>query len=396
MRTAVLSFVVYVAASLQNVDFVAFENGQALKPIHLLVAVMLFLGIARLGLPYPLRPMAGFLSFALFVSLIAYLEWGFDALYFNYLFALLVLVAVGTLLREADYAEVLRGLRAAALVVAGYAAVNVVVHWDAVVAAHAEGPETGIRAEVPGMVYSGGVNIEASWIALAGLFFVRSVRQFAIYSAFSLIVQFAYASRTGAILFVLVGLVFVWTVARSGLRRVGILAGGVAALLLFAVLASEQLNEMATVRRFYAIGDEPGSIGRIEVMRYATAAFLERPIFGYGAGNEPDALISLGWLSYEDNIHNYLLGSAVSFGVVGPFVYIFAIYATILRNAGKLELLAYLLVFNVAALFEFRGADTVLYVVIALLATARLSAVEPPERIVATAARTAGHGSDTT
>ena len=30
MRTAVLSFVVYVAASLQNVDFVAFDNGQAL------------------------------------------------------------------------------------------------------------------------------------------------------------------------------------------------------------------------------------------------------------------------------------------------------------------------------------------------------------------------------
>ncbi len=131
-------------------------------------------------------------------------------------------------------------------------------------------------------------------------------------------------------------------------------------------------------------------------MRYATAAFLERPIFGYGAGNEPDALISMGWLSYEDNIHNYLLGSAVSFGVVGPIVYIVAIYATILRNAGKLELLAYLLVFNVAALFEFRGADTVLYVVIALLATARLSAEEPPERGVATAARTARHGSDAT
>ena len=196
--------------------------------------------------------------------------------------------------------------------------------------------------EVPSFA-GGGLNLEASWLALAS-FFLIGTALFVPFALAAAATSALYATRTGL---VIVGLAVCAALARawvgvgpkhvkdsdseSGLgvgtpsrdsesadgrgaypsrttvRRIATLilaCVGVAGTRVAIRIANEYGDAAYVAQRFSDIGDDPGSLGRMTLWRGGLRVFAENPM-GVGAGNAVPMLRRvLGVAVPEDNLHN--------------------------------------------------------------------------------------------
>jgi len=376
LRRSVPAAVLYVISSLQTLSVVEF-GGMAIKPLQLITAIAC-IGLLAQGmrLAHPLRPVALYLGFVLTFTLLPYSVYGAKPLYLNYLFALVLLFLASAFFAGTTYEEGLRGLRWGALTIAAYSATNVLLQYDRVLASRAYDASSGARAQVENLLYGGGINVEASWIALASMFFVEKPKQFVIYSAPTVFVILAFSSRTATLVWGICAAVMLFRALRPSLAFLATLAIG-SAFLFYQVQSSSDLSQLNVIQRFLETGNDPGSQGRVALWKGGFEAFLQHPFFGYGIGNEVDAIRGVTGLPVlEDNVHNLYLGNALALGLLGPIVFIICMALLWIRLSGRFSARGYLLVFLAAGFLEFRGADSVFYTVVALLGACVLSPKE--------------------
>lgn len=222
----------------------------------------------------------------------------------------------------------------------------------------------------------GGANLEATWVALATIFFIGSA-WFLPYALLAAGISMLYASRVGVVIVVLALLIAAVRLAVSR-REAGAARGN--ALKMVAVLAvigglsvvavaqyGDGLSYVA--QRFQNIGDEPGSLGRLTLWRGGAAVFVRHP-FGVGQGNALPALEhEIGATVPENNLHNLYLQHLVETGVPGLAVYLAFGFITWWRFArGRYQdpLLAYVLCYLVISSIQFSGGDPIVWFVWAL------------------------------
>jgi O-antigen ligase len=262
--------------------------------------------------------------------------------------------------------------------------------------------------EVPSLA-GGGLNLEATWLALASFFLIGSAL-FVPFALAAAATSALYATRAGL---VIVGLAMCAAVAhawaarkhvadsesrlgvptpspdsesdgpasdgrrrgrtsRTTLRRVATLTLACLAVggMRMAIRTAGEYGDTTYVaQRFSDIGEEPGSLGRMTLWRGGLLVFAENPM-GVGAGNAVPMLRRvLGVAVPEDNLHNIYLQHAVETGLPGlAALLVFAVVVAlrVVRSRFRDQLLLFVAGYLVAGVIQFTGVDAVLWLVYGL------------------------------
>jgi O-antigen ligase len=237
--------------------------------------------------------------------------------------------------------------------------------------------------EVPSLA-GGGLNLEASWLALAS-FFLIGTALFVPFALAAAATSALYATRAGLVivgLAICAALAHAWATrkhvaadrrgARTTLRRIATLilaCLAVGAMRMAVRTAGEYGDTTYVAQRFSAIGDEPGSLGRMTLWRGGLRVFAENPM-GVGVGNAVPMLRRvLGVAVPEDNLHNIYLQHAVETGLPGlAALLVFAIVAAlrVVRSRFRDQLLLFVAAYLVAGVIQFTGVDAILWLVYGL------------------------------
>ena len=221
--------------------------------------------------------------------------------------------------------------------------------------------------------YGGGPNLESTWVALAGLFFIGT-RLFIPYMAVGAGLSVAYASRVGLIV---VALVVVASVGRTLLNAQGgmlgrrwLLPAGVVLISVLGVYAARGVEGADYIaQRFQNIGEDPGSTSRLTLWSGGVRTFTSHPL-GVGLGNAvPLIERTIGADVTEDNLHNQYLQHLVESGVQGLVAYVLLVglaWRRVVVTRLQDPMLLYVGIYFVLALLQFRGAEALLWFIYGL------------------------------
>jgi O-antigen ligase len=219
--------------------------------------------------------------------------------------------------------------------------------------------------------YGGGPNLEATWVAMAGVFLIGS-RLFLPYMAGSALICAAYASRSAFIILALVIAASVTgTFFRAGASgRKLMLPLAIAGFTVAGIAAARGVDGANYIaRRFESVGEDPGSTGRLTLWTGGVQVFQAHP-FGVGLGNAvPQLERAIGASVTEDNLHNQYLQHLVETGVQGLLAYLLLMGLALRRlMVSRLRdpMLLYVGIYFLLALLQFRGAEALLWFVYGL------------------------------
>jgi O-antigen ligase len=216
--------------------------------------------------------------------------------------------------------------------------------------------------------YTGGNNLEASWLAISVVLFSRS-KLFLPLTLNAAFVAVVYGSRTGLLLTVAsVGFVLFTSPGRVKwmLRGVGLVSVGIV-LLMFTELGESMLE------RFEDIGDseEYGSSSRLDMWATAIEAIQRNP-FGYGIGNsqhEISARQSMG-IDHVTNVHNVFLQMALDGGIQTLIAWLLVI-CQMFNRAWKRQsdhfVSGFLIIYLCGSMVQFTGYETFAWLMLGIL-----------------------------
>lgn len=361
--SATLLAVLFATLSVQSISiFTDQASNLSIKPFHLIFIILTPLALMAFRISKGVLVLIGsFIAISILSSLIAYLSgWPLKPLIVNYIFALLVFITASSL--HAGNSRPISGLQLISWLILIFVFVKLGFFWTSI----QEYLSNPFAHPELFWLYGGGPNLEATWLMLNAAFF-RRTKIFWAFWVLSFSISILYASRVGVVL----GLALLFFHLSSfPLRRASL----VFPLLIATVgVLLNVINPYALVR-FFQIGEEVGSKTRLEMWFGAWEALQEMPITGYGAGGALSAIErTTGKVFVEDNLHNYFLQVLLDFGMLGFIVWLL-IVAYILNHANIPkgdEYGTYLVLYLVAALVQFRGADPLFWFVMGLFVATR-------------------------
>ena len=373
-RASLIVALLFLGLSFQMVTFSGhladgeLGSGPALKAYHGLFAAFGLLLVAR-GRLVRWRPeMLTYFVVIGTTALLASLRFGPKAAIVNTIFAAYAATIGASAGRMAGRETALRALRWASVVVLAAVLLKAVLFLPEIIRFFASpfGHPT-----LP-TFYGGGPNLEATWVAMAGVFLIGS-RMFLPYMAGSAILCAAYASRAG---FIVVTLVVLASVAGALLRggagraRRWMLPIAVAAVCVVGISAARGVEGADYIaQRFQSIGEDPGSTGRLTLWTGGAQVFTAHP-FGVGLGNAvPQIERTIGASVTEDNLHNQYLQHLVETGVQGLVAYLLLVGLAVRRlfvSRLRDPMLVYVGIYFLLAMLQFRGAEALLWFVYGL------------------------------
>lgn len=360
----VIACVAIIACCFQ--DQAVYDFGSfALKPFHLVaLGVLLFTMLSRKsGWSIPCRMFFAAIMVVLAISMLDYVKFGFNSCFLNYLFMLMICCGFYNLCFDFQLKDWLDAIQVAACVVMVAIAIKLVFNFD-LLKSYLDNPWGG-HPLIP-TFFGGGVNLEASWMALFMPFFEWD-RRGKIYIVSSFVLSFAYTSRAGLLL-CLLGLIYVYVI--KGNPKTISIKFFLLAFLLLSVFLILLFQQNVLIERLLSVGSDRGSEGRLNMWQYALPTFLDSPIFGCGAGNATNHIRGLYSLTgiTEDNVHMYVLQVALDFGVSGLIIYFGLVSSFVFRcwnDRISSPFEAWLLFYLLASFIQFRGADVLLGICLA-------------------------------
>jgi O-antigen ligase len=344
-------------------------DGPSVKPFHVGLALLALWPLAQRRL-VRWRPEFATYLFALVVSAgIAYAAEGAPNSRLVNIGIAAYSAALGAALGfSAGETGVRSALRGGAAVVLAAVLVKAVVCRDVLLAFLAA---PSAHPNMPTFV-SGGVTLEATWLAIVAAAWVGSWGLL-LAVAGAVVVAMLYATRasllvSGAVL----ALGAACALGGGGWRARPRLTAALVALGAGAVLgggaAASTLSELPGVEhmvaRFTALGEEPGSVGRLTLWGGALDAFTRHP-WGVGPGNAVRAVErEIGADLIEQNLHNQYLQHFVEHGPIGGLAFLafaagafYRARARGWRDPGLNITVAYL----AASFLTLRGADPIAF-----------------------------------
>lgn len=352
-------FVFFLLLNFQNLSLTTLNIGSALKPYHLMSLVFLpmLLWYNRINkLPAILVIWE---IVVLGVSALASVFFRLDPLFLNYIFCFYTIMIVTSVGAQMTDLQWLNLCKYASLIMMAMVLIKAILYKDVFIAFFA----APFGHPILPYFYGGGANLEATWIALSVCFFMNT-KWFFSCLGFSMGISVLYASRVGIIINLCCLLLLI--VNKLNKKK--------AVRLLFALMIVSALlflfysfySDLYIFQRLGDIGNEAGSIGRLNMWKHVGSTFLANP-FGYGAGNSVFAVESYTHSVFaEDNIHNIYLQVLLDFGVIGAVLFIIIIIGIFKREwiqKFKNPFGAYLICYCIAGLIQFRGGEPITWFV---------------------------------
>ena len=368
-RGFLLTALLFLALNFQTLTFTGqlaegeSGTGPALKMYHGLFALLGIVVLARGRIVRWRQETIAYFTVVGLTSLVAYFEFGPKASIVNLLFAAYAATLGGTVGALAGREAAVRALRATSLAVLAIVLVKAVVNLP-IILAFLAAPNG--HPKLPSL-YGGGANLEATWVAMAGVFLIGS-RLFVPYVLGSAALSVAYASRVGLIIVAMVVVAQVAVVllrGGPGASRRWIVAGGIALVAVVGVALAGRVDGAAYIaQRFQSIGDDPGSVGRFVLWQGGLDVFSAHPL-GVGQGNVvPMIEQALGAHLTEDNLHNQFLQHLVETGVQGLAAYLLLTimaWRRVLASRFRDPMALYVGMYFVLSSLQFRGAEALMW-----------------------------------
>lgn len=352
--------VLLVSMCFQNIDLLPFGS-MAIKLYHVLVLVLFVASLAQRGPHWRLPDRIFTVAFlaVMLITLIDAFGFGLNSFFFKYIIFFVIIATVYNLGCSLSINQWQRVVRRSSLLVLTLVFIKLLFNYDAILS-FLSNPWGG--HPVIDTFFGGGVNLEASWIAMFGVFFEKNAKG-NLYLSSSLLISLMYSSRTGLILSVL-SIIYVYIIRpknRDVVNRFFQIL-----FVIFILVIAMQVFGSTIIERFLSIGDadEGGSSQRIKMWGYALLAFQHAPIFGVGAGNAMPHIEALtNQLFFEDNVHNYSLQVLLDFGLIGFIVFACLVAGFLHNNIMKgftNPFAACITCYLIASFFQFAGADSLL------------------------------------
>ena len=376
---------------LQNITFVE-VSGAGLKLFHLSTGALALYWLYHLRLNLNLLAPLGLLTLWFVLGVGLSVVYGLSGLLLNYFFILILGLVAATHPGNISPETFRRGLFLLAAPAFLYVLGNILINFRSVIEAQSYNVRFGGRPVIPYMLFSGGWNLEASYLAMLTALFIRQ-RRFWGFFFVAFLVSLAYLSRTAFVLMILLlaARAVLWARQRVSLAALLLLAPLLALSFGAGLLALAASLELSIIERFRLIGSEPGSLGRLNILAYVVPGLLDSQFLGYGPGNTVDYLRGLGLVMPEDNVHNYFLQVLFDFGVAGLVCFLLFILYFLLNPYLLLEFKLFLGLYLVGSLVQFRGAEPLVWGVLFLAflvrgstspASQRGPTAEPPRALL--------------
>lgn len=329
-----------------------------------------------------------FVVFAL-VTVIDTARFGFGSMIFKYAFQYLVLFVALNLMNLMDSGNALLAVKRGAVAVFALVLLNACVHVDAFFEYYSN-PWDG-HPEYETLI-SGGLNLEATWPAMLGVFMPNNRRGW-IYLIASVVFSALVQSRAGLVLaglalaYVLLikdggrpSLQCVLVVAITAVAACAITVAGPRAAVHAAYLESMQEQE-ASIQELPSSADSNadaslsadanagpaqaggliGTPGRKGIWAASLQVLRENFLFGHGAGNAMDAVRALSGYPYrENNVHNYPLQVLIDFGFVGFAAFAVVVVRYLISNFKarfRSPFAAFIALYLIGGLIQFAGGE---------------------------------------
>ncbi len=358
----IICFVLICSQNLKIYDFGSFS----LKVYHI---------IPLLLLPYIFKNrdskiqsyVIGFVLVVSIMSVFRYLEFGFNSLILNYIFGLAIFLAFFNFTKGISNTRKLTDIKVGSIIVMILCFINLLLQIDKVLEFYSSS-SIGLWAGHPSVdsYFGGGVNLDASWIGLFGIFFVRDKKlsRKILYISLSLFLSIIYASRAGVLIGILC--LFLSFVFSNRKERINLIIS----FLLIATIAIAIFPNAIVyiVNRTISVGHDPGSVGRLDMWDNILKTFIANPLGG-GLGNSVKLINLFNGLELTDsNLHNLPLQFLLDLGPIG-FAIIISIYfyfiKQLFKNPSNLILL-FICSYFLFSLIQFRGGDTIIFFALSL------------------------------
>lgn len=352
--------ILFFLVCLQSLEVLSF-GGFAIKYYHAF-AVSLFPYLTRRKkISFVSKKISFFYIIITVVSAIAAPLFGISSFFFNYLFALYLIVLVKNIgydFFSEDWHSVLTD---AFIIVLSIVWIKNIIQYQAFI----DFFRRPYGHPIISVFFGGGVNLEASYIALmCPIFFSTKIMWPFIIS--SIAIAILYASRTAIVINILV---IVWImfikIDKKHWWKISIV---IVASLVTLIIIFERGYLDYVVQRFYNIGHESGSIGRRNMWVHVDDIIRKYP-FGVGIGNSIRALRKVSGIEFgEDNLHNLYMQMVVDLGFIGGLYYIGLVIDFLYKNRKRLKepIVFVLVMYIVACLVQFRGAEAIIYFILAV------------------------------
>lgn len=358
----------FLLACFQNLTLASIGSGASLKWVHVFSLVFLPFLCRKKELRVN-RPVLLYVAYAAAVSLLHRSEFGVNSLLLNYIFGLYLVVLCanfGADLSKDDWLDIVSG--AASILMIVILIKNLIYYQGFLDYLRKErmAHPWGVK-----MIIGGGANIESSWLGLLAFFFCRSRWKW-LYAGANLMLSFLYGSRAGMLI---AAAAILWLLLpqfkRLKERKVRITVLVLCAALVAALWGSGLLESLVlrSLSRFLHGMEDAGNAGRIRMWTYALETSKAYP-FGCGVGNCMKALSGVAGFAYgEDNIHNVYLQNLIDCGWLGGAAYLALVVRFLWMEKKKLlhdPFVAALFTYCGASLLQFRGGDTLAFLLLGM------------------------------
>lgn len=317
-----------------------------------------------------------YLAFILLQSLIVYYFYGFNKFFANYIFAIYTLIIIVNVGKNISKEKWIKIINIVAIIFLSCVYIKLIVNYKSIISFlgnYLVNTNTNDVRLLISTFIGGGINIEATWIAILGFSFTQNKRG-AIYFFFSLIIAILYSSRAAMLLNVLLAMFLIIAYIKRkkmDTRRILKMLLILCIIALILAIIMEILTGLISysIDRFLSIGNENGSIGRLNMWKHVWNAFSNNPI-GYGIGNAINSIENISHIRFaEDNVHNLFFQNLLDSGVIGFCLYLGLNIGFIVKERKNIfndPIIQMIFAYICISILEFRGAEFILYYVIGI------------------------------
>lgn len=359
-----LFFLFFLLVCFNNLVVISFGNF-AFKYYHLVSLLFLLPLIKYKTISLPPKPILYLFLYMFILALINFSKYGLNNLIYNYIFSLYIMVIILSFKNYISVDKLLYEIKIIAWIILLAVIIKDFIYRNAIF--------TFLKSPyghpiIPSF-FGGGVNLEATWISLFGLIFYNDKKGY-IYFLFSLIISALYASRVGILASALT-FIFLFFQYRKVLLSKKIIRYVLLGLLFFVSLYF--INKFNIfdyiIKRFLTIGNDQGSIGRMNMWKYIFITFKNNPL-GYGIGNSITAIEQTSGIVFsEGNIHNVFLQMLLDNGFIGFIWYTSLILYFLFKNIKyffRNSIVALIIGYLILSLFQFTGGEPIFYIFVSM------------------------------
>ena len=365
-KESFLFVILLICAFLSDVKLFSIHSFEV-TPFYVMLIIV---GIKLILMQKFIIPYTNLIWFCLFIlihCLFTSVEWGIDKAAIKYLVSIFLLMIFYNIGEEFKLDDWLYIFQCSAIVIIILTYINTISQYKEIF--YYLDHYTWLNHPAINTLSGGGVNLEATWVALLAMTFIKNKYKW-FYWIFSALLSALYVSRTGIITNTLCAVIFLLSILKTK-NTIKIVVSFILSIpMVYLVLRIDIFSYV--IARLINIENDTASLSRLDMWEYFFQIVAKYP-FGVGVGNASLALERISGQTFiEDNLHNLFFQYFCDLGIIGGFTYIFIVIRFIIleyKNIIFNPFVAMLCIYIIDGFVQFKGAEAIMLCILCVYLT---------------------------